>query len=241
MSTFDNKTRWSKPFSIVWMLMILISVCYTLERKDLTGKTDFPRFLYKSFPVLTNETFDETIKAAGLNGQLVFFGAKWCGHSRQFNRTFKELGEVVMRGDLGRSPKLSYYLIQNPKDDFLHRKFRVNGFPTLVFMSYPQYWTYNGERELPRILDWLEEIFASEGKEGTPYPEGEGDTSIWHEMAEIWRDMKYTLRYNLKHYPLYTWLGIVVVCGSVGSVLFIFGILIYDTLILSGNIQEEEI
>lgn len=209
--------------------------------KQLTvdGKPELPRVLYKQFGFLTNETFGETMERSGLQGYLVFFGARWCGHSRQFNSTFKQFADIVMKGDLKRTPQMGFYLIQDPKDDELHIRFRVNGFPTLVYISDKKFWVYQGERELPLIVNWLEEIFDGDAKEGSRYPDG--PPTLWSELIEVWSDIKYTLRHNLKHYPFYTWCAIMIIGGSISSVMFIFGILIYDSLIIGDSIEGEEI
>lgn len=244
-SSFFTAHSWFKYFLNLLLFEHLILFCQTRGSIELPhsapspNPTDFNQVIYKKFTFLTEENFEENTNNSGFNGHLVFFGARWCGHSRQFNSTFKQLADVVMRGDLDRTPKMSFYLIQNPKDDKLHSKFRVTGFPTLIYLSNRKYWTFQGDRKLEAIIVWLEEIFSDQGKEGTPYPTE--NPSLWSELHEIWRDMKYTFRSNLKHHPVYTWIGFAIVVGSTGSVLVVFAMLIYDSCVIGDSINEDEI
>lgn len=223
----------------LFLLLSPLTIQSEIDESNMNNNKEYPRIFYQTIYALNSTNFDEKMKSQGVNGALVFFGASWCGHSRQFNATFKQLGEQVLSGSFERSPAMTYYNIKNPKDDELHKRFRVTGFPTLIYVSQDKYWTFLGERKLELMVDWFQSILEGNGREGTPYPTG--DLTVWDDIGEVFRDIKFTLGYNMKHYPLYTWIGIAVISCSIGSVLFIFGILVFDSLFLGDSINETDI
>ena len=200
--------------------------------------SDGTRIFYKRFAELNSENLEENVKRSGFNGYLVFFGARWCGHSKQFNKTYKDLADKVYSGYFNRSPMMGYYNIVNPNEDNLHKLFRVKGFPSLIYLAGDKYWTYPGDRKLDYIMDWLNETFT-EGltREGTPYPTG--DLTVWDDLGEIARDMKYSLKFNLNRNPTTTWIVIIMVTCSIGSVLLIFCILVTDSLFLTDTLAND--
>ena len=113
MALADN----SRPLS--WLIRTLLYaefmlLCKSSQLTDSLTSTDpskpkdFNQVLYKRFTFLKEDNFEDIIADSGFNGHLVFFGARWCSHSRQFNSTFKQLADVVMRGHLSRTTTLSF-------------------------------------------------------------------------------------------------------------------------------------
>ncbi len=138
---------------------------------DGTIRKEYPEAtFYNKFPGISSYNFENTVKHSGAYGSIVFFGATWCKHSRVFNSTYKLLHDIVKAGEFGSYPNFYYYDVPDPKVDILHKTLRVRGFPTVIYFKDDAYWTFSGDRDLPKLQIWLRDVISGDGKEGTPYP-----------------------------------------------------------------------
>jgi thiol-disulfide isomerase/thioredoxin len=170
----------------------------------------------------------KTAKGHTLNGSLVYFGAPWCRHSRQFNTTYQSLAKKSFAGLLPASPLFWYYEVKDPKKDQHHSYFRIKGFPTIIYIWKGMYWSFDGERNLHDIENWLEGIWTSNWRDGEPFPHSA--PSLTEDIGSIVRDAKFFFKFHVNNHPIELIIGVLCVVGSFVAVLSILGIIVYDSV-----------
>ena len=231
---------WLQGFLLLGVLGVLCGSDSTNESQSHRLLKDLDIFQVRiSIPLLRQAEF-ETKTAAGWtnNGSLVFFGAPWCRHSRLFNATYQSLARKSFAGMLEASPLFWYYEVKEPKQDVLHRHFRVKGFPTVVYVSKGRYWSFDGERNLQDIENWLGDIWGGRWREGEPYPQNE---PTWaDDVGSIVRDIRFFLAFHVRHHPIELAVGTLCVAGSFIAVLGILGMIAYDAVFIGWNNDMED-
>lgn len=211
----------------------------TLDDENLSRLKDLQKFKVK-VPVLGVTGADlalSTAKGNTANGSLVFFGAPWCKHSRMFNSTYQSLAQKSYLGLLPASPSFWYYEVQDPAKDLHHRYFRVKGFPTVLYVWKNQYWSFDGQRNLHDLENWLGDIWGGVWREGEPYPNGA--PTLRDDISSVIRDIKFFFSFHVRNHPIELMVGALCVTASFVAVLGILGMIIYDAVFIGWANENE--
>uniref|UniRef100_A0A6S8IL97 Thioredoxin domain-containing protein n=1 Tax=Dunaliella tertiolecta TaxID=3047 RepID=A0A6S8IL97_DUNTE len=102
---------------------------------------------------LTDDTFDETIKAyPGL--WIIVVHAPWCSACQQLMPTWKKLAE-----ELREQHDVFVAKINGDRERVLLQRFRADAFPTIYVLSGSNAWKYEGNRNLESVKE-----FAFQGR-----------------------------------------------------------------------------
>ena len=110
---------------------------------------------------LTTSNFEEFTVTNNEGTAVVFFGAEWCGHCRNFKPEYKELHKMGFKED-----GLVFYTHFQTGGDEITRRFRIRGYPTIVAIKGGKYWTFNQKRDKDTVFRWSKNL---EGK-GADFP-----------------------------------------------------------------------
>ena len=81
---------------------------------------------------------------------LILFYAPWCGHCQEFHPDFEKIAHVT-------KGLFKIGAVNCEKEKKLAEKFRIDGFPTLIFLgdNKKRIEEYEGDREPKKIIDYL--------------------------------------------------------------------------------------
>lgn len=102
--------------------------------------------------VLTVDNFDEWVNAQPL--ALVEFYAPWCGHCKTLA---PEWAQVAGEMKLTTPPVASLAKVDATENEKLAQRFGVEGYPTIFTFRHGVKSEYDGPREAPGILQWIDE------------------------------------------------------------------------------------
>ena len=110
---------------------------------------------------LTTSNFEEFTVTNNEGTAVVFFGAEWCGHCRNFKPVYKELHKESFKEE-----GIVFYTHFQTGGDEITRRFRIRGYPTIVAIKGGKYWTFKQRRDKETVLRWAKNL---EG-EGAEFP-----------------------------------------------------------------------
>lgn len=214
--------------AIIPLLLSLSSLLSpTLQSQPLTSPTNFnfKRYIqpYNEHTLYTALSYSSPL--------LVFYGARWCRHSRSFNSTYQRVYDYT----LGREnmPSYGYYDITDPRVEEGHKKIGIRGFPSLVYFKDNLYWVFEGERKEETVLKWIDDIRKGDWKRGKKLPDMRPgvkapDSTIMDELASAYADFEYTVWYHYKNAFGFFMVAVIIVLGSMAVVLYILCVLIVE-------------
>jgi len=148
------------------------------------------------------------------HGFIVFFGTDWCGHCKNFKPVFDQMASDLHAKEDGTPKPMFIYQQVEKGQDYASKAFRVQGYPTLVYIYNNTYWTYKGKREPSIIFDWIDNIRIGNITEGKPYPLGA--PTFLENISEGYQDMVISLKgyYHTSPVMFFTILIIIVAVFS---------------------------
>ena len=201
----------------------------------------FTRFRDAPVGVLGQAGFNSTVLDDSADGHLILFTAPGCSHCRRFMPTFSRFAtRLAMAGEHSRVPRVWTYPIEHPAKDSIHGLVRVKGFPTVVYLRRGLYWKFEGQRELPQLHRWIEEVFAGGERDGLVFAERYSSelSADFHQAAV---ELKRLVRYNFRQHP-YVSSGVgLALLASFGSVLWICCVIGHEVCFVSDEQIEASI
>ena len=81
---------------------------------------------------------------------LILFYAPWCGHCQEFHPEFEKIAQVT-------KGLFKIGAVNCEKEEKLADKFRIQGFPTLIFLgeNKKRIEEYQGDRDAKKIIEFL--------------------------------------------------------------------------------------
>lgn len=176
---------------------------------------------------------------------LLFIGASWCPHCRAFKPTYNIVADEINLKTSGLKPKCLYYEAKQDKDE-IAKRFKLSGYPTILLFKRNKVYKYDGPRESPPLLEWLDNHNEITGE---PYPDF--IPGFIDELGDAVRELIKNMKASYKKDPT----TMVYFFGGVGVVLLIFAIMfIYAILnslfgptkrepgskVAAGDVEESE-
>mmetsp|Transcript_12361 Transcript_12361/g.41814 ORF Transcript_12361/g.41814 Transcript_12361/m.41814 type:complete len:213 (-) Transcript_12361:31-669(-) len=99
---------------------------------------------------LTADNFehDTQVATGSTTGNwFVMFHAPWCGHCKRLKPTWEELAEEL-KGEVNVAS------VDVPANRALGSRFRIKGFPTLLYFSHGKMYKFSGSRKLETLKDY---------------------------------------------------------------------------------------
>ena len=215
-------------------MLLLLAVCtvmlagvrantYSDELPYLRGE----RWITK----LTFETLDEHLKGRPADSPaLVFVGASWCPHCRNFKPTFNIIADDLYHRTEG--PKIQCFFYEAIQDkDPISKKYKLNGYPTLLLFEGMKFSKYDSAKDKEPVMKWLED-HPEVLKESYPdYLPGPVD-----ELLDTLSDLVKTLKANFNKDPYSMMYSV----GAIGIVLagFLFAFLYAIISSCCGSTEE---
>jgi len=125
---------------------------------------------------LTPSTFEKKVLENDQTISVVFFGAEWCGHCKNFKPTYTKIHTKYS----GKTTKDAKYTVRfythfdaGEKREFLQR-FDIKGYPTIIAIRGDgKWWEFNGARSEEGVMDWVNSLKVEAAKQfpaGLPHP-----------------------------------------------------------------------
>lgn len=132
------------------LISLLLVLCVTAsEVSNDIDKVEVPVH-YKT--VRDREFFDLTHNGYA-EGYFVFFGADWCGHCQNFKPVFQKLAENSEKGIFKTKPIFIHYGMD--ERDTISSLFKINAFPTLVFIKGDRFCKFNDNRSEENLVKFF--------------------------------------------------------------------------------------
>ena len=172
---------------------------------------------------VTMDTLEEHTKNLPVSSPaLLFVGAKWCPHCRNFKPTFNILADYLQHNKTeGANPKCLYYEAVEDKDP-ISKKFKLGGYPAILLFERNRFFKYEGPKELEPILKWIDEkpqILAENYPDSIP--------GFLDDFSDAVHEMWKTLKASYKKDPtsqFYLLGAIAIVLGAFG-IMFVYAII----------------
>lgn len=151
------------------------------------------------FRAINGQDFiDFTINSTSKEGFFVFFGTDWCGHCKKFKPEFEEMAKKIADREEGAAKPLMIYYQVDKDTEHQAKLFRVHGYPSLYYILNNSYWEFDGKREEPDILEWIDKVKRGELSEGKPYPDRLPTfiENLRDGMEETWKVIQIQYKYN---------------------------------------------
>jgi thiol-disulfide isomerase/thioredoxin len=112
---------------------------------------------YKEKYLALQKEYNQLILKKNMNGggdekiQLMLFKADWCGHCTKFKPTWEHISKVYKN-------KFNFvvYDADTQKENF--EEYKVDAFPTLLAKNGNNIITYNGDRSMEDLTNFLQQI-----------------------------------------------------------------------------------
>lgn len=224
----------SKVTLRILLLIAIFSQYMCHEQKQATLDDG----LLEDKPYLTARAkeFYDVVSEGKKDGYFVFFGAAWCGHCTSFKAKFVELAKKSQNGELAVNPTCILYEIGD--NDPITTFFKVNAFPTLLYIKDGRYCSYSGMRDELSLVDFFSNPMTGDHCSDflSSYP-GMID-HYYNKATEVYDQIVYEGSYYLKEYPIATkcLLGVM----AVAMIINISGLLfcIYSLLCMKKKSQR---
>ena len=113
--------------------------------------TEAPRPFATSGPKINNENFTNDNDMNKKPIEIYYFNAPWCGHCRNFSTTWQNFKDHVMISDKHDLIKIKDVNCEDKDINELCKKYKVEGYPTIIFDILNEPISYDG----PRTFDGL--------------------------------------------------------------------------------------
>ena len=189
----------------------------------------------KYVTTITMETLEEYTKNRPEGSPtLLYIGAKWCPHCRNFKPVFNTIADSITNDkSTVLRPQCLYYEAVEDKDP-IAKKFKLGGYPAILLFKRNKFFKYEGGKEAQPILDWIDNHSEILGENYPDFIPGFLD-ELQDALNEIWKN----LRASYKRDPT---TGMYVI-GAVGVVLGAFFVCFLVALVSSccgGKSAEEK-
>ena len=136
--------------SLLLIACMTLSVCSTVSQ-DIDSLDDTT--IDKAYLRVKDHDFYDVVSENKNDGYFVFFGAVWCDHCRDFKQIFSEMAmKSEMNQFLINPTFILYELINDPTVEF----FKVNEFPTLIYIKDGKYCKYRDEIIEDKIVEFFD-------------------------------------------------------------------------------------
>ena len=108
---------------------------------------------------LTIANFDKTLAKPGLHAAFLKFWAPWCGHCKQMEPYWVDLGEEYQDEE---SLLIGSIDCDDPSSSPICNRYKVSGFPTLLYLMPPDPTpdAYHGERGSTELRAFARELYS---------------------------------------------------------------------------------
>jgi thiol-disulfide isomerase/thioredoxin len=112
---------------------------------------------YKEKYLALQKEYNQLMLKKNMNGggnekiNLMLFKADWCGHCKQFKSTWEHISKVYKN-------KFNFVVYDADKQKEYFEEYKVDAFPTLLAKNGNNIITYNGDRSMEDLNNFLQEI-----------------------------------------------------------------------------------
>ena len=107
----------------------------------------------KYYKTVRDREFFSLTHEGNQDGYFVFFGADWCGHCKNFKPMFESMAKSTSDGKYQTKPVFIHY--EMDERDTISTVFRINSFPTLVFIKGDRFCKFKANREEQAIASFF--------------------------------------------------------------------------------------
>jgi thiol-disulfide isomerase/thioredoxin len=91
---------------------------------------------------------------------LYMFYVDWCPHCTSAKPELQQL-KKRMENDTIQNQKVEVRLVNAEKEESLASKFKVKGYPTIIFVRQGKEYTYEGERTADAVYSFMEDVIRA--------------------------------------------------------------------------------
>ncbi|KAF0972828.1 hypothetical protein FDP41_009077 [Naegleria fowleri] len=118
---------------------------------------------------LTSQNFASTVEAPSNHHRVYFvkFFAPWCGHCKRLAPVWSELAKELEDSSIPHYNNVQLAKINCDEHSDVCRKFSIRGYPTLkLFANGKPVTEYYGQRSIPKIKGFLDDVFSKSKSTG---------------------------------------------------------------------------
>ncbi|KAG2385629.1 hypothetical protein C9374_003444 [Naegleria lovaniensis] len=118
---------------------------------------------------LTSQNFANTVESPSNNHRVYFvkFFAPWCGHCKRLAPVWSELAKELEDSSIPHYNNVQLAKINCDEHSDVCRRFSIRGYPTLkVYANGKPITEYYGQRSIPKIKGFLDDVFSKSKSTG---------------------------------------------------------------------------
>ena len=214
-------------------IMICMTCTVISEEADDSHELPMTRGAKYVTPIAFDQLNDRLKNTPASQPALLYIGAKWCPHCRNFRPKFNILADDIKHEKKqGILPKCYYYEAEEDKDP-ISKKFKLSGYPAVLLFSRNKYYKYEGPKEVAQITEWLDnlpEVLAEQYPDHMP--------GFVEDLTDMITELYQSVKANYRRDPtsqIYMLGGLAVVLGSFG-ICFIYALI----LALTGSSDDSK-
>lgn len=166
-----------------------------------------------NYEIIDTETFDANVHKTSEEPALLFFGAEWCPHCRNFKPMFNEIG-IETAVDY---PKMKLYHLDCgvSRSREVCARFKMRGLPS-IFLAYKgNFCRHEGKRTIKGIYQLIENCIKGDFPDIQPLPKGRSEYTFWDKIYYAATGLGDAFNDFAQVNPTKTIAGIVIFCVSI--------------------------
>jgi len=109
------------------------------------------------------ETLTQATTGSTTGDWFIEFYAPWCGHCKSLKPTWEDLAYKLLG-------EVNVAAVDGTAESDLAKRFKIQGFPTLIYLSHGEMYEYAGDRKLDTLLDYAQGGFKQQTSKPIPKP-----------------------------------------------------------------------
>lgn len=208
------------------LALLLLAIAFTsqvLAQVDVNQEptlADGDSLEDRAYLTVQGKDFFDLTMENNAEGYFVFFGAGWCGHCRNFKPAFSQIAKKCIKNELPINPTFILYEVESK--DPITTFFKVNAYPTLIYIRDGKYCKYSGSRDETSLSEFfqqnLDKDYCLEYLKSYPSWVEQLQNSTEEFWGQFWNEAYYYIR----EYPKSSW-GLIAFLG-ICMIINIFGL-----------------
>ena len=166
----------------------------------------------RSYHIVKDKEFFDFVSQPSEDGYFVFFGAAWCGHCKSFKPTFVKLAKLSADKTMTLNPEMILYEVIDR--DPITTLFKVNAFPTMLFIKNGRYCPFGGPRDTDTIAEFFTRDMNREHCFDFPLNYPSWLEQFWNMLEDFMVQIQYEYKFYRREFPTATliFVGVFVIC-----------------------------